>query len=212
MVAKANLRVKTVSQRWRGQRVGLGGWLALIMVAGSLALVGCERPAAEPDQSTAPDVTPERVPEGTPERAPEGTVAPGEPTPAATPAPGSDPVAQAPTEVPASPGAPLPDPLVNQWEPMSNVLVAFGTMTITPSQVTWSSGQSSSYSLVSTEGGFLLKLEANPRFYDTPNPFIKLIPETNEAGVVTSIDVAFYDSEAQLQKDEYIMYGSYFGN
>jgi hypothetical protein len=114
--------------------------------------------------------------------------------------------------VPANPAAQLPDTLVKQWEPVSNVLVAFGTMTVTPSEVTWSSGQSSPYTLVSTEGGFLLKLETSPKFYDTPNPFIKLIPETNETGAVTSIEVAFYDSEAQLQKDEYIMYGSYFVN
>ncbi|NJL49697.1 MAG: hypothetical protein HC929_22525, partial [Leptolyngbyaceae cyanobacterium SM2_5_2] len=100
----------------------------------------------------------------------------------------STPVPQAPTQAPANPTAQLPNTLVNQWEPMSNVLLTFGTMTVTPSEVTWSSGQRSAYTLISTDGGFLLKLETSPKFYDTPNPFIKLIPETNEAGAITSIE------------------------
>ena len=55
----------------------------------------------------------------------------------------------------------------------------------------------------------MLQLEANPKFYDTPNAYLKLIPKTNEAGATTGVDVAFYESEAQVQTDEYVMYGSY---
>jgi len=198
-VAKPNPGVNRASNSgWiRGTRGRLWRrWLVLGAV-GSLVLAGCDRSAVAPEDSTTP-----------PTAAPE-TI---NPTPEAAPTASPDPIAQAPNQVPANPTAQLPDTLVKQWEPISNVLVAFGTMTVTPSEVTWSSGQSSPYTLVSTEGGFLLKLETSPKFYDTPNPFIKLIPETNETGAVTSIEVAFYDSEAQLQKDEYIMYGSYFVN
>ncbi|HIK46728.1 MAG TPA: hypothetical protein IGR64_17915 [Leptolyngbyaceae cyanobacterium M65_K2018_010] len=119
---------------------------------------------------------------------------------------------QAPTTTRPSQGPTLPANLVKRWEPLSNVLLAFGPMTITTGEVQWGSGQSSPYTLVSSEGGFLLKLESVPQFYDTPNPYIKLIPKTNEAGTVTTVEVAFYESEAQMKKDEYIMYGSYFVN
>lgn len=58
----------------------------------------------------------------------------------------------------------------------------------------------------------LLRLEATPSFYDTPNPYLKLIPQTDASGAITTVDVAFYEDEAQAQRDEYIMYGSYFLN
>lgn len=82
-------------------------------------------------------------------------------------------------------------------------------MTVTPDQVRWSSGQASPYTLVSTEGGYLLRLESSPSFYDTQNQYIKLIPKADTSGTATSIEIAFYPSEAQLQSDEYVMYGSY---
>jgi hypothetical protein len=95
---------------------------------------------------------------------------------------------------------------------MSNVLLAFGPMTITSGDITWGSGQTSPYTLISTEGGFLLKLEADLQFYDTTNPYVKLIPKTDESGTITTVEVAFYEGEAQAQRDEYIMYGTYFVN
>ena len=107
---------------------------------------------------------------------------------------------------------PLPAALVKQWEPMSNVLFAFGPMTITSGDITWGSGQTTPYTLISTEGGFLLKLEANPSFYDINHPYIKLIPKTDESGAITTVEVAFYEGEAQAQRDEYMMYGTYFVN
>jgi hypothetical protein len=83
-------------------------------------------------------------------------------------------------------------------------------MTLTPDQVQWGSGQASPYTLVSTEGGYLLKLTANPGFYDAPTAYIKLMPKADANGAATSMDVAFYADEAKLQIDEYVMYGGYF--
>jgi hypothetical protein len=83
-------------------------------------------------------------------------------------------------------------------------------MTLTPDQVQWGSGQTSPYTLVSTEGGYLLRLTANPGFYDAPTAYIKIIPKADANGAATSMDVAFYTDEAKLQIDEYVMYGSYF--
>jgi hypothetical protein len=99
---------------------------------------------------------------------------------------------------------------MKEWQPMSKVLVAFGPMTISAGQVRWGSGQTSAYSLVSLEGGYLLKLEASPTFYDGPSPYIKLIPKSDSPGASTSVEVAFYTDETQLKDDEYVMYGSYF--
>lgn len=82
-------------------------------------------------------------------------------------------------------------------------------MTVTPDQVQWNSGQASPYTLVSTEGGYLLRLESSPSFYDTQNQYIKLIPKADTSGAATSIEIAFYPGETQLQSDEYVMYGSY---
>jgi hypothetical protein len=106
----------------------------------------------------------------------------------------------------------LPDTLVQQWEPQSNVLLAFGAMTITPTEVQWASGQSSPYTLVSAKDGYLLKLEASPAFYDTQNQYIKLLPKVAGGGIADSLEVAFYPGDSQLQSDEYVMYGSYFSN
>jgi hypothetical protein len=103
----------------------------------------------------------------------------------------------------------LPAALITDWQPISKVLFSFGAMTVTPTEITWDSGQTSPYRVLNQEGGFLLQLEANPKFYDTPNAYLKLIPKTNEAGATTGVDVAFYESEAQVQTDEYVMYGSY---
>jgi hypothetical protein len=78
------------------------------------------------------------------------------------------------------------------------VLLAFGSMTLTPNQVRWGSGQASPYTLVSTEGGYLLRLEANPSFYDNQNQYIKLIPKAAANGIPESLDVAFYTDASQL--------------
>lgn len=104
----------------------------------------------------------------------------------------------------------LPNTLIADWQPMSKVLLAFGVMTLTPTQIQWGSGQTSPYAIVNQEGGFLLKLETNPQFYDSPHPYLKLIPKVDENGTVTGVDVAFYESETQVQSDDYVMYGSYF--
>ncbi|PSN79091.1 hypothetical protein C8B47_13480, partial [filamentous cyanobacterium CCP4] len=121
----------------------------------------------------------------------------------------TQPPAASPDTTPSASAAALPDTLIHEWQPLSNVLLAFGTMTVTPDQVQWSSGQSSPYTLVGTEGGYLLRLESSPSFYDTQNEYIKLIPKADTSGAATSIEIAFYPSETQLQSDEYIMYGSY---
>lgn len=160
------------------------GW-GLAAVAG-VAIAGC-RPSPPPT-AVAP-TPPPTVPPGS---------APEPPTPVA------------PDTTPAARAATLPDTLIHEWQPLSNVLLTFGTMTVTPDQVQWSSGQASPYTLLSREDGYLLRLESSPSFYDTQNQYIKLIPETDASGATTSIEVAFYTGEAQLQSDEYIMYGSYF--
>ncbi len=139
--------------------------------------------------------------------APAETMQPGTPqSESAPPTPSTEPVP--PTNTPTA--ATLPNTLINDWQPLSNVLLAFGSMTVTPDQVQWGSGQISSYRLVSTEGGYLLELEARPSFYETQNQYIKLIPKTDTSGAADSIEVAFYTDASQLENDEYIMYGSYF--
>lgn len=154
------------------------------LVVGAIAIVSCRpRPTSQappPDPAPAPSTS--------------------QPAPAATPS----------SPAPTAPAATLPNSLISQWQPLSNVLVAFGSMTITPDQVQWGSGQTSPYNLVSTEGGYLLELEASPAFYETQNQYIKLIPKADTNGAADSIEVAFYTDASQIQSDEYIMYGSYF--
>ncbi len=164
-------------------RPGRLGW-GLVMGAG-IAIAGCRPTVLPPTDSVAP----------TPPTATAPTPAPTAPT-------------TTPGTAPAT--ATLPDALIHEWQPLSNVLLAFGTMAITPNQVEWSSGQRSPYTLVSTEGGYLLRLESSPSFYDTQNQYIRLMPKANATGAATSLEIAFFPSEAQLQRDEYVMYGSYF--
>ncbi|MFH7241909.1 MAG: hypothetical protein ACHWZW_03560 [Spirulina sp.] len=182
---------RPLGPRW-GRRVGLGLLLSLL-------LASC-RTVNTPDQATPPP------PEAPPPTEPAPTV-----DPPPTPAP-QESVSQSPNTAPPVQSDPLPDALVKQWEPMSNVLLAFGPMTITSGEITWGSGQTTPYTLISTEGGFLLKLEANPSFYDINHPYVKLIPNTDESGAITTVEVAFYEGEAQAQRDEYMMYGTYFVN
>jgi hypothetical protein len=193
----------------------LRGYLVALLVGGGILLGGCrqDNTSAIPETSTAP-ADPVETPSAPATEAPQAAVStPSAPQPpAVAPEPvAPEPVAQAPTNTGTSPtAATLPDDLNRQWEPASNVLFTFGAMTITPAQVQWSSGQSSAYRVVSTDGGYLLQLESSPVLYETPNPYIKLIPKPSEGGATTSMDVAFYESDAQAQSDDYIMYGSYF--
>lgn len=170
-------------------RPTLGRWA--MAIAAGVAIAGC-RPSLPP-QSDAIDPAPTAPTDS----APEPTAQPTQ-SPAPTPATPSN-----------TPTATLPNALIREWQPLSNVLLAFGPMTVTPDQVRWSSGQVSPYTLISTEGGYLLELEASPSFYDTQNRYIKLIPKT-EANTAESIEVAFYTDATQLKSDEYIMYGGYF--
>lgn len=197
-------------QRSPSRRILSG--LVVVLVASSLLVTGCQNRTSRDDGApvTAPDAA----------APPESTAPPSEavPEPEATPEPNvpassdsPEPVAQAPANAPTAQSGPiLPDALKRQWEPASNVLFTFGSMTITPDQVQWGSGQSSAYTVVSTDGGYLLQLESIPSFYETKNPYIKLIPQTDASGGTTSMDVAFYESDAKARNNEYIMYGSYF--
>ncbi|MBW4460166.1 MAG: hypothetical protein KME47_08005 [Nodosilinea sp. WJT8-NPBG4] len=171
------------------RRPTLARWA--MAIAAGVAIVGC-RPSTPPQTEA---INP--APAAPTASAPEPVARPTE-TPTATPA--------APATTPT---ATLPNALVKEWQPLSDVLLAFGPMTLTPDQVQWGSGQTSPYTLVSTEGGYLLELEANPSFYDTQNRYIKLIPKS-DANASDSIEVAFYTNADQLQSDEYVMYGGYF--
>ncbi|MGB3308196.1 MAG: hypothetical protein WBG32_17960 [Nodosilinea sp.] len=165
-------------------------WLLATMAGGAIA--GC-RPSTPPTAVTPSPTAPDPAKSAS--------------EPSATQPPSV--IAAAPDTTPSSSAIALPNTLIHEWQPLSNVLLAFGTMTVTPDQVRWSSGQASPYTLVSTEGGYLLRLESSPSFYDTQNQYIKLIPKADTSGTATSIEIAFYPSEAQLQSDEYVMYGSY---
>lgn len=184
--------VAILAHSQRQRRPTLAGWV-LAVVAGA-AIAGCRPNTSPPPAAVNPTPV---APTAPAEPAPEPAVTQ---PPAATPA--------APDTTPSSSAA-LPDTLIREWQPLSNVLLAFGTMTVTPDQVQWSSGQASPYTLVSTEGGYLLRLESSPSFYDTQNQYIKLISKADTSGGATSIEIAFYPGETQLQSDEYIMYGSY---
>ncbi|MBE9159184.1 hypothetical protein IQ265_20430 [Nodosilinea sp. LEGE 06152] len=176
----------------RQRRSTLARWM-LAVVAGA-AIASCRPNTSPPPAAVEP--------------APSAPT-PTEPTPAPTATQPPDATPAAPDTTPSASAATLPDTLIHQWQPLSNVLLAFGTMTVTPNQVQWSSGQSSPYTLIGTEGGYLLRLESSPSFYDTQNQYIKLIPKADTSGAATSIEIAFYSSDTQLQSDEYIMYGSY---
>ncbi|MEB3291265.1 MAG: hypothetical protein VKI82_15210 [Leptolyngbya sp.] len=203
-----------------GRNASLRGcrrWVGLGLMLG-LMLASC-RPASGPQVNAPNGNAPNgNAPNGNPSAPPAPPTAEPAPPTAPAPAPTGEPpapqapVSQAPTTTPPVQSDPLPDALVNQWEPMSNVLLAFGPMTITSGDITWGSGQASPYTLISTEDGFLLKLEANPQFYDTHHPYVKLIPKTDESGAITTVEVAFYEGEPQAQRDEYMMYGTYFVN
>lgn len=172
------------------RRPTLARWA--MAIAAGVAIAGC-RPSPTPQSETlnpAPATPANSAPE----------------TPTAQPTKAPTPTPAAPSNTPT---ATLPDALIREWQPLSNVLLAFGSMTLTPEQVQWSSGQVSPYTLISTEGGYLLELEASPSFYDTQNRYIKLIPKA-DANTAESIEVAFYPDATQLQNDEYVMYGGYF--
>ena len=154
------------------------------LLVATLVLGGCR--LTPPTQSEAPPTPPEA---GTP--SPEPSV----PSPAGDPSPTTN---------------RLPTTLMKEWQPLSKVLVAFGPMTISATQVQWGSGQTSAYSLVSIDGGYLLKLDDNPAFYDSPNQYIKLIPKPESPVASASIEVAFFTDKTQVDDDEYVMYGSYF--
>ena len=188
----------------------LAGGLLLLTVA--LVLGGCRSSAPPTAESPAPTATaPATAPAAAPTAAPAA-----QPTPTTAPEPlaaqsNSTVAPTAPATAPAISIGTLPDTFIKEWQPLSNVLVAFGPMNLTPDQVQWGSGQTSPYTLVSTEGGYLLRLTANPGFYDAPTAYIKIIPKADANGAATSMDVAFYTDDSQLLKqDEYIMYGSYF--
>ncbi|MBD2111564.1 MULTISPECIES: hypothetical protein [Cyanophyceae] len=171
------------------RRPTLARWA--VAIAAGVAIVGC-RPNSPP-QTEAINPAPAAPTDSAPEPAAQST----EPPTATTAAPATTPTAT------------LPISLIKEWQPLSDVLLAFGPMTLTPDQVQWGSGQTSPYTLVSTEGGYLLELGANPSFYDTQNRYIKLIPKA-DTNTANSIEVAFYTNSDQLQSDEYVMYGGYF--
>lgn len=187
----------------------LVGLLPLLM-GGGLFLTSCQGGAG--DNGTGDPTSPQAdAPGESDTSSPAADAPPDGSTPTEPTTTPSETTADSPTTALQSQGnAALPDTLTRQWEPASSVLFTFGPMTVTPNEVQWESGQTSAYTVVSMDGGYLLELESSPSFYDTPNPFIKLIPKTDEAGTTTSLDIAFYESQSKADSDEYIMYGSYF--
>ncbi len=208
--------IKPVNRPQRPAAIGFWRQMVALGIVVSLGLAGCGG-ASKTTEAPAPAESPAEVPPAT--EAPTAAVptAPNsatQPEPAVSPAPvpttAPAPAAPAPPTAPSTSGTALPDTLVKQWQPLSNVLTSFGPMTVTPTEVQWGNGQSSPYTVVSTDGGYLLSLAADPKLYDTVTPFIKLMPKTDDTGATTSMDVAFFDSEAKMQSNDYIMYGSYF--
>lgn len=188
----------------------------LVLTLGGLLLTGCQRggEVAEPDQSaTVPEPSVDTRPTTEPTAEPPAPVAGAEaPEPDQAPSTAPDTVAAQPNNPPSVQAAALPETLVKTWEPFSEVLYTFGTMRITPNAVEWSSGQSSPYTVVSTDNGYLLKLESAPSFYDMAHPYLRLLPETNESGNVTDVEARFYENEAKATSGEAVMVGGYFVN
>ena len=153
--------------------------------------------------TTSPDLAPSLTPNQAPETA-------SSPTSIPSPEPAQTQAALDSTEANGTLAPSLPNTLVKSWDPVSNVLYEFGQMTISADQLQWESGQNSPYTLISDEGGYLLKLESNPSFFDTPHPYIKLMPQIDASGAITDMEVAFYENEAAAKQNEYIMFGSYF--
>lgn len=183
----------------------LAAWLLLPLML--TAIASCRGgPTAEPDiePDLAPEASVEPAETGSEEPATrEAPVNSAEPTPAAV----ATPKTSEPAAVVAE--SPLPNSLLKAWEPASQVLYEFGEMTITADQVRWAKGQSSAYTVVSTDDGYLLNLTSAPSFFDTAHPYIRLEPQA-DGGTISEVEVAFYENEAAAKQDQYIMYGSYF--
>ena len=152
-------------------------------------------------ESASEDATPDTPAQETP---PSAQPEPAPPASTVSDAPEPSVQASQPT---STADASLPETLVKTWEPLSEVLYSFGPMTITPTEIRWDEGQTSSYEVVSVaEGSYLLKLSAVPSFYDTPNPYLKLTPEAGSQ----EVEVYFYETETDANQDAYIMLGTYF--
>ncbi|PSN11472.1 hypothetical protein C7271_24585 [filamentous cyanobacterium CCP5] len=183
----------------------LSGGLLLPLLL-TVVVAGCRggpTASSDPQPSPTAEVAPETA-------APEvGTAPPPTTTPVPSPDQGVDtPPPSEPAAVVAA--AALPDTLLKSWEPASQVLYEFGAMTIAADQIRWAKGQSSAYSVISTDGGYLLHLTSAPKFFDTAHPYIKLLPQTDAEGTINEVEVAFYEDEAAAKQDQYIMFGSYF--
>ncbi|HEY9878093.1 MAG TPA: hypothetical protein V6D29_06535 [Leptolyngbyaceae cyanobacterium] len=176
-----------------------------LLVLGVITLAGCQNKTSQREANTDPTpiIT---APQATPEVTPQSPSASQSSSSAAEKATPEASIAAAPS---ATTNSQLPEALVKQWEPLSNVLFEFGAMSITPSSITWNSGQTSSYSVVEHSDGYLLKLDAAPKFFDTTQPYIKLIPKQDETGAVREVEVAFYENQQKAESDEYIMFGTY---
>ncbi|MEO1127027.1 MAG: hypothetical protein AAFX95_23565 [Cyanobacteria bacterium J06639_16] len=149
--------------------------------------------------------TPEPPADSSPQTAPSEEAVPPPESSSPTPQPPNPPANASESAIPSQ--AALPDALVKTWEPLSSVLYGFGPMTITPTEIRWDDGQTSAYEVVSSSGGsYVLKLTAVPSFYDTPNPYLKLVPESGSQ----EVEAYFYETEAAADQDTYIMQGTYF--
>jgi len=190
----------------RGTLKGVGtqaGAMLLLMV-----VMGC-RPQPQPLQSVPTDWAAPTLEVPTP--TPADPAARPSPSPTATRAASPTPAVTSPPQAAptTSQAAQLPDSLIQTWQPQSNVLLTFGAMTITATEVRWSSGQSSTYEVVASDGdGYLLQLTPAPAFYDTPHPYIRL--RLRPGNGAAEVEVAFYESEQEARQDAMLMLGSYF--
>lgn len=185
---------------------GLGAPVGAVLLL--MVVMGC-RPRPQPMQSVPTNFAVPTLEVPTP--TPEDPVARPSPTPTATITASPTPTATSPPQAAptTSQAAQLPDTLTQTWQPASNVLLTFGAMTITATEIRWGSGQSSSYEVVARDGDeYLLKLTSAPSFYDTPHPYIRL--RLRPGNGASEVEVAFYESEQDARQDAMLMLGSYF--
>lgn len=193
----------------------IGSMMGLLMLLGNLS---CDRnqPSAAPPDPSHSDQTAESAPSSESEAESDPSSQPSQPSNSSPEPPPNPPPQNSPADSPepAESAAPpsasqsaLPQSLIQTWEPLSSVLFTFGPMIITPTEVRWQSGQITPYTVVEISGdSYALKLESAPSFYDVPHPYLRLVSQTD----TQEVEAYFYETLAQLEQDNYVMFGVYF--
>ncbi|HHP7244292.1 MAG TPA: hypothetical protein ACFE0H_06365 [Elainellaceae cyanobacterium] len=188
---------------------GCGAWTLLTLNLGcrmspnSSSIADSPSPVQSVPQATQSSPSSESTPSPQSTPSPESTV----PQVAQSPSP-------PPIEPPTSSGQLLPDPMLRQWQPLSESLFAFGEMTVTPNEIRWSEVGATNYTVVSqTDQEYLLSLNQPLVLGGTAYSIVGLMLDSLEQGEGTpDVEVAFYKDENAMQQGSYSIWGVYFAD